>query len=72
MKKALINTLINEFLISHKLVTIQQIIDSAPELYKFLKTHPNKPLPESITYGNLEQEMMSGLQKAQMMGMFRR
>jgi len=75
MKKALIKTLINEFLAAHKLTEIQAILDSAPDLYQFLKKHELKPLPSNITYGIFEQEMLQGVQQAQMrqmMGNFQR
>lgn len=72
IKKGLTRTLILEFTNSRKLTQIQPILDNLPELYKFLKKHPENPLTSSCSYDIFLQGAIRGTEIAQMKQMFRR
>jgi len=71
IKIGLTRTLIFEFIDENNLNDIQSIMDRSQDLYKFLKQHPNKPLPSSITYASMYQEMLVGVQMTQVKSKFR-
>ena len=72
IKKGLTRTLILEFTNSRKLTQIQPILDNLPELYKFLKQHPENPLTDQCRYEILLEWAIRGTEIAQMKQMFRR
>lgn len=53
IKKAIIRTVIEDYLLELKKtqeVTPQTVFDKLPDIYKLVKEHPEKLIPDNITY----------------------
>lgn len=66
IRKGLTKTLIVEYLHTHKLTEIQQILNQLPDLYKFLKQHPLQPVDSGLTFEIFQAEASIGVQTAQL------
>lgn len=70
IRKALVRTVIYEFLEEKNLFTQQEVIDNAQQIYDYLKTHKYGDLTEGLPFTTFKQYMLAGVQIAQMKASF--